>query len=110
MKDSAREKELERLIYEKAEACSEKKWMRLKRTYFALTGALYLLTFMYGKMYKKDFWGWIVSIPVIAGFVMFISYGILHYMITESMEEEKEIAELKGKYIERKYFINKEDE
>ena len=116
MKDLEREKHLERLIYEKAEACSEKKWVRLKRTFFALSGGLYLLSIYHGlESDKIDIdieylvYGLAVS-PVMAGFILIISYGILYYMITNSMEEEKEIAELKGKYTERKYFINREDE
>lgn len=111
MKDLTREKELERLIYEKVEACSEKKWVRLKRTYFVLTGVLYLIMLRLIEISDiEDFLSWLVSAPVLAGFILIISYGILYYMITNSMEEEKEIAELKGKYNERKYFINREDE
>lgn len=111
MEDLEREKELERLIYEKVEACNEKKWMRLKRTYFVLTGVLYLITLRIIEISNiEDFFSWLVSAPVLAGFILLISYGILYYMITNSMEEEKEIAELKGKYTERKYFINREDE
>ena len=111
MKDLEREKELEQLIYEKANACSEKKWVRIKRTYFVLTGVLYLIMLRLIEINNvEDFFSWLVSAPVLAGFILLISYGILYYMITNSMEEEKEIAELKGKYIERKYFINREDE
>ena len=116
MKDLEREKKLERLIYEKVEACSEKKWVRLKRTFFAVSGAIYLLTIYLGSESDKIdidikyLLSWFVASPVMAGFVLIISYGILYYMITNSMEEEKEIAELKGKWIERKYFINSEDE
>ena len=109
MRYLTREEELERLIYEKAEACNEKKWVRLKRTYFVLTGVLYLIMLWFIEISDMgDFFGWLVSVPVLAGFILIISYGILYYMITNSMEEEKEIAELKGKYIERKYFINRE--
>ena len=111
MRDLEIEKELERLIYERAEACSEKKWVRLKRTFFVLSGVLYLAALYLGKMSTiKDYLLGLVAAPILAGFVLLISYGILYYMITNSMEEEKEIAELKGRYIERKYFINKEDE
>lgn len=116
MKDLAREKELERLIYEKANACSTKKWVRLKRTFFAVSGAIYLLIIYYGlKSDKIDIdikylLSWLVASPVMAGFVMLISYGILYYIITGAMEEEKYIAELKGKLIERRHFINSKDE
>ena len=111
MKDLAREKELERLIYEKTEKSEKKKWVRLKRTYFVLTGVLYLIMLRLIKISDlEDFLSWLVSAPVLAGFILIISYGILCYIITNSMEEEKEIAVLKGKLIERKYFINSKDE
>ena len=116
MRDLEREKELERLIYEKSNACSEKKWVRLKRTFFVLSGGIYLLTIYYGlKSDKIDIdleylLSWLVASPVMAGFALLISYGILHYIITNSLEEEKEIANLKGKLIERKYFANSKDE
>jgi hypothetical protein len=113
MKDLAREQELERLINEKVNACSEKKWVRLKRTFFAVSGAIYLLIIYYGLKSDIDIeyllYGLVVS-PLMAGFVMLISYGILYYIITGAMEEEKYIAELRGKLIERKCFINSKDE
>ena len=111
MKDLEREKELERLICERADAYSEKKWVRLKRTFFVLSGVVYLVAHYFGEMSNiKEYLEWLVVAPIFAGLILIISYGILYYIITNSMEEEKEIAELKGKYTERKYFINKEDE
>lgn len=114
MKDLAREKELERLIDEKANAYSEKKWVRLKRTFFVLSGVIYLIALYWGLeddiIDIKYLLSCLVASPVMAGFILLISYGILYYIITNSMEEEKNIAELKGKLIERKYFINNEDE
>ena len=113
MRYLSREEELERLISEKAKACSEKKWMRLKRTFFAVSGAIYLLIIYYGLKSDIDIkyllYGLVIS-PIMAGFVMLISYGILCYIITGAMEEEKYIAELRGKLIERKCFINSKDE
>ena len=114
MKDLEREKHLERLIYEKAEACSEKKWVRVKRTFFVLSCGIYLIALYRG--FKDDLIdihyciSWLVASPVLAGFIMFGAILVLLYILTGSMEEEKEIAELKGKYTERKYFINREDE
>jgi predicted membrane channel-forming protein YqfA (hemolysin III family) len=116
MKNLEREQELERLIYEKANTYSEKKWLRLKRTFFVLSGVIYILSIYHGlKSDKIDidigYWlSWLGIAPVLAGFILLISYGVLCYIITNSMEEEKEIAELKGKLIERKYFINNKDE
>ena len=116
MRDLSREAELERLIYERANACSEKKWMRLKRTFLVLSGGIYLLSIYHGLDSDKIdidieyLLSWLGVAPVMAGFILLISYGILYYIITNSMEEEKEIAELRGKLIERKHFINSKDE
>lgn len=114
MKDLAREKELEHLIDKMENICCKKKWVRLKRTFLAVSGAIYLLIIYYGlKSDKIDIEyliSWLVASPVMAGFVMLISYGILYYIITGAMEEEKYIAELRGKLIERKCFINRKDE
>ena len=116
MKDLAREKELERLILEYANACSQKKWVRLKRTFFSVSGAIYLLTIYYGiESDKIDIdieylLSCLAASPVMAGLVMLVSYGILYYVITGAMEEEKHIAELRGKLIERKHFMNNKDQ
>ena len=112
MRDLEREAELERIIYDKAEACSEKKWRRLKRTYFVLTGVIYLIALYCGLDYKRIdieyFLSWFIASPVLAGFVLLISYGILHYIITGAMEEEKEIAKLQGQLIAIKSFDKEE--
>lgn len=113
MRNLAREAELERLIYEKVESCNKKSWLRLKRTFLIISGGIYLLALCLELENRtidiKYLLLWLCASPVAAGFIMLIAYGILYYIITGSMEEEKELAELKGKWIERKYFINRED-
>jgi hypothetical protein len=114
MKDLEREKKLERLIYEKTEKCEKRKWLRVKRTFFVLSGSIYLIALYRGlKDNSIDIRyciSWLVASPVLAGFIMFGAILVLLYILTGSLKEEKEIAELKGKYIERKCFINSEDE
>lgn len=114
MKDLEREKELERLIDKMENTCSKKKFVRLKRTFFAVSGAIYLLTIYNGiesdKIDIEYLLSWLVASPVMAGLVLLVSYGILYYIITGAMEEEKYLAELRGKLIERKCFINSKDE
>ena len=96
-----REEELRRIIQEKVNDCSEKKWMRVKRTFLVLSGAVYLNVLYYGLDHGefgiKDFLMWLLASPVVAGFIMLISYGVLCYILTDSTEEEKTIARLVGK-------------
>ena len=98
MKDLSREEELRQLVLRLRDAYDKKKWVRIRNTFFALSGVLYLLTLYYGEISGiKDFIYWLIGVPILAGFIMFISLGILFYIITESLEEEKTIARLVGK-------------
>lgn len=98
-----REEELRRIIHEKVNDCSEKKWMRVKRTFLVLSGSVYLLALSYGLESDKIdidieyLLTWLLASPVVAGFIMLISYGVLYYILTDSTEEEKTIARLVGK-------------
>ena len=93
-----RTEELRQQIWRLRDAYDKKKWMRLKRTFFILIGVLYLLSFIYGDIGDiKEFLYCLVGVPMLAGFIMFISYGVLFNIITESMEEEKTVARLIGK-------------
>lgn len=101
MKDLTREKELERLIYEKTKAHGEKHWMRIKRTFFVFSGVIYFIVLYVGLEFKiidiKYLLSWFVFSPILAGFIMFISYfGILHYIITNALEETRNIGILEG--------------
>ena len=97
MKDLSREEKLEQEILKMAHECDDKKWLRVKRTFFVLSGVVYLTVFMCGGMNDiRDYLGWLISAPIMAGFIMFISYGILFYIIDGSMKEEKAIAKKIG--------------
>ena len=108
MKDLSKEERLEQEILEMAEKCGDKKWLRVKRTFFVLCSVIYLLLLYY---YLKvginisdidivDVFYTIIALTFGVGFValviMFISYGILFYIIDGSMKEEKAIAKKIG--------------
>ena len=103
MKEPSRVEELRRIIHEKVNTCDENKWVRLKRTFLVLSGVVYLLEIYNGLESDKIdidieyLLTWLLAAPMVAGFVMLISYGILHYMTSEALKEEKEIARLIGK-------------
>jgi hypothetical protein len=97
MKDLSKEEKLERQIRDMAEEYGDKKWMRVKRTFFATSAVIYFIVFVSGGMNcAQDYLRWILAAPISAGFVLFISYGVLFYMIHESMKEEKAIAKKIG--------------
>ena len=102
MKDLTKEEMLEQEILKMAEKCSDAKWSRVKRTFFVLCGCLYLLLLYYiskdgiGDISIETIFGLIFAPPVAAGFVMFISYGILFYIIDGAMKDEKAIAKKIG--------------
>lgn len=97
MKDLSKEKELRQRIFEMADACDKKKWLRVKRTFFVLSGVIYLMALMYGGISDIKDCLWLLLIaPFAAGFVMFISYGVLFYIIDGAMKDEKDIAKKIG--------------
>lgn len=101
MKDLSRgEEELRQLIDKKADAISEKKWLRLKRTFFVLSGVVYLQALYLGLdadiIDMEYLITSLLAAPVVAGFIMLISYGVLYYIITGAMEDEKSLAKLVG--------------
>ena len=97
MKDLSREEKLEQEILKMADECGNKKWLRIKRTFFVISGAIYLLALMYGGISDVKDCLWLLLIaPITAGFVMFISYGILFYIIGGAMKDEKAIAKKTG--------------
>lgn len=110
MKDLSREerlnqriKELERQIYEKAYAYGDKKWLRIKRTFFAICGVIYFLEFILvlkigiSDINIDTICGLLFSPLVVAGFVMFISLGVWTYVLDKTVKERIEIAVLEGR-------------
>ena len=72
MKDLSREEKLEQQILEMADACGDKKWLRVKKTFFVLSGVIYLITLIYGGIggIKDCLWLLLIA-PFAAGFIMF---------------------------------------
>ena len=94
--------ELEQLISNKAYAYGDKKWLRIKRTFFAICGVIYFLEFcLVLKIGISDInidtiCGLLFSPLVVAGFVMFISLGVWTYVLDKTVKERIEIAKLEG--------------
>ena len=97
MKDLSKAERLEQEILEMAEKCGDKKWLRVKRTFFVLSGVVYLVVFICGGMNNiKDFLLWLIGAPITATFIMFISSIILLHITTGAMEDEKAISKKIG--------------
>ncbi len=108
MKDLSKEKRLEQRILEMADACGDKKWLRVKRTFFVLCGVIYLMLLYIGVKNGIDISNIDIKtlfylifcltfgVGFVAGAIMFISYGILFYIINGATEDEKAIAKLEG--------------
>ena len=102
MKDLSKEVRLEQEILEMAERYGNKKWVRVKRTFFVICGAIYFLEFCFvlksgiNDINIDTLCGLLFAPIVSAGFIMFISYGILFYIIDNSIKEEKAIAKKIG--------------
>mgnify|MGYP006988382327 CR=1 FL=1 len=90
--------ELLRQIISRAKAaCDKKKWLRVRNTFFVLSGAIYLAAFAWGEMSNiKDYLIWLVCAPIFAGLIMFGSMVVLLYILKGGMEDEKYIASLEG--------------
>ena len=102
MKDLSKEERLEQEIYEMAEKCGDKKWLRVKRTFFILSGVIYLIELYFvlkhgiSEIDIEVILGFLFIPPFVAGFIMFLSWGILYNIIKGAMEDEKAIAKKIG--------------
>lgn len=103
MKDLSKEERLEQQILEIAEECNNKKWSRVKKTFFILCGVILLIIILMsienGALSDVDIetcFYVLIGVPFIAGFVMFFSWGILFHIIHGAMEDEKAIAKKIG--------------
>lgn len=124
--------ELEQQIYEKAYAYGDKKWLRIKRTFFAICGVIYVLLFWYllekgitiinlieididlkdiGNIFEIIF---VLTFGVgfLAVAIMFISLGVWTYVLDKTVKERIEIAKLEGELnaVESEKRNNLEDE
>lgn len=112
MKDLSREEKLEQQILEMAEECGDRKWKRVKRTFFVVCGVIYFILLWLGlenggisninisnvdlETIFYSLIGLTFGVGFVAGLVMFVSYGILFYIIDGSLKEEKAIAKKIG--------------
>ena len=117
MKDQTKEKELEQRIFKMAAELGEKKWLRIKITFFVLCGVIYLIELPVlvngiGNIDIKTVIG-LLAIPIVmVGFVMLISLGALSFIFDNAVKERIEIAKLEGRLFEMRYgkYIDYEDE
>ena len=102
---------LEQEIFRMAYECGDKKWMRIKRTFFVITGAIYSIELFYALKYGIGDIG-DISIDIIcgllfaplvaAGFIMVLAWAVLSYIVTGAMEDEKAVHRLMGRLDEAK--------
>ena len=108
MKDLSREEELRKQISRLEDACEKKKWLRVRNTFLVLSGVIYLVAFICGKMSNiKGYLSWIVGAMIIAGLLMFVSMMVSLYVTGGAMEDERVIATLKGELNAIKYHNSK---
>ena len=100
MKELSREQEItriERLIARKDDEFDKEQGKRVKRTFFVLSAVIYLMVFMNdGMNCVQEYLGWILVAPILAGLVMFVSFGVMYYIMNGAMKRAETIAELKG--------------
>jgi hypothetical protein len=107
MKDLTREEKieqriskLERQIYEKAYAFDKEQGKRVKRTFFVLSGVIYLLVLYFGLELNKINIAycleWLVLSPIMAGAIIFISSMVLLHITNGAIYRAETIAKLQG--------------
>ena len=109
MKDLSREERLERQILQMAEEYGKRKWQRVKRTFFVICSAIYLielyiiLTDGISDVTFDIICAFLFAPPVAAGFIMYASMLVLLYILNGSLAEEKAIAKKMGELEAIKY-------
>lgn len=89
--------ELEMQIIAKDHAFEKEQGKRLRRTFFAVCGVLYLLAFLSDILEStKDYFYCLLCVPMIAGWIMFISFGIWFYVMNGTTEKVKTLAKLEA--------------
>lgn len=107
-----REEKLRQRISTMRDACEKRKRMRIKKTFFFLSGAIYLLAFICGEIRGdiKEYLIWIIEAPILSGVVMVISLLVSLFITTGAMEDEKSIAKLEGELNAIKFSDKKDKE
>jgi uncharacterized membrane protein len=90
--------ELEQLIAKRDGEFDKEQGKRVKITFFVLSIAIYLIAFMGGAIRGdiKEYLGWLIFAPIMAGIAMFISFLITTYITNGAMKRVETIAKLKG--------------
>lgn len=92
-----REEFLKQRILEKQNDFEKEQGKRVKITFFILSGVIFLMALMYGGISDgENFLYLLICTPIIAGFVMFISYLILSYIMSGAIRKVETIARLEG--------------
>ena len=95
-----REEELRQLILEKDYAFDKEQGLRIKRTFLVLSGCIYLIALYISLKFEiinTSYCLWrLVIAPNIAGFIMFISWAVLNYIISGAMKRVETLAKLEG--------------
>ena len=103
MKESSKEErakqhisKLEKRISELAVDCRKNKWLRIRVTFFVLSGLVYLIALSFCDSIAEIL-GWLIFAPLVAISVMFISYAILAYIINGVKKDIFAIGEMVGR-------------
>lgn len=92
-----REKLLRQLISKAEDASEKKQWVRVKKTFFVLSGVIYFIAFVCDQMNSiKEYLGWLAAAPFFAGLIMFGAMLLLLYIFNGALEDAKYIASLNG--------------
>ena len=92
-----REKLLRDLISRAENASEKKQWVRVKKTFFVLSGVVYFIVFVCDEMNSLvDYLGWLVAAPFMAGLIMYGSVLVTAYIHHGALEDAKFIASLNG--------------
>ena len=97
MNELSREEQLRKQIEEMKEASEKRKWRRTKKTFFIITGAVYLIAFICGEISDiKTFLSVLIAAPMMAGFIMYAFILILACLTTGMPNTDKAIAKLEA--------------
>ena len=87
---------LEKRISEMLEEGRKNKWLRIRLTFFVLSGLVYLIALSFCDSIAKIL-SWLVFAPLVSIGVMFISYVILAYIINGVLKDAYAIGQMVGR-------------